>query len=83
MTIFRATQRCNARTIVVSVRSNVATMLKRFVALKIVVIATGGGGGVRTNRLVQHRLYAGMTCMRLEYCLPVYLFDFANQLSPI
>ena len=66
-------------------------MLERFVALKIVVIATrakgggggGGGGGVRTNRLVQHRLYAGMTCMRLEYCLPVYLFDFANQLSPI
>ena len=56
-------------------------MLERFVALKIVVIATRAG--VRTNRLVQHRLYAGMTCMRLEYCLPVYLFDFANQLSPI
>ena len=36
---------------VVSVRNNVATMLERFVALKIVVIATragvGGGGYVR------------------------------------
>ena len=36
-TIFRTTERCNVGTYIVTIRNNVATMLQRCVALKVVV----------------------------------------------